>query len=287
MDRTRRRLLTMMATVPLAASAIWHAPEQPLKGDSTPTTVDIFLHGFFLVEVVGGKLVLASPEYNDHVFGYWDHTDKILHAPPLWSSPFPWIAALDTSGSANTFPDDLLHFSREAVGPANGPFINPPDLRHRYAWYLELPLPSKISGVREGGNIAELVIPKGNHVGDSVKKHCGPTGNLKLITCLHYNKVKSVNVSRVNLYAEHCDEPTVADLNDLFSQTSKEIPNFDFVLTGINEGKQLDCPKTDDEKALCELGKAVSPNPCSPCPCPPPHRMLRTANCPQFGVTQT
>jgi hypothetical protein len=286
MDRKRRQLLTMLAAAPLAVRAGWLVPEHPLQRRPAPGTLDIFLHGFFFTEILGSKLVIASPEYNDHVFAYWDHTDNTLHAPPPASSPFTWVSALDPSGSANSFPSDLLHFSRQSVGSGDEPFIVPPDLKHRYAWYLELPLPSKIVGVRDGGNISEFVIPMGNHVGESVKKHCGPTGNLKLITCLHYNTIRSVNVSRVNFYAEHCNKPKVVDLNDLFAQTSKELPKFDFVFADIKEGQSLPCAKTDDEKLLCELG-TVSPNPCSPCSCPPPKEMIRTANCPQFGIVQT
>jgi hypothetical protein len=271
-------------------SAQQSAQMPPGKQGGAP--LDIYLHGFFFTEIMGNNLVIASPEYNDHICAYWDHSDNILHPPPsdLDTQPFSWISALDTSGTKSTFPGDILQFSRGDLG-ANGPIISPPDLRHRYAWYLKLPLPADITGVRAGGNRQEINMSSNSRIANSVDGHWKSGGKkaLSLITHLRYNTTSSIGISSINLYAEHCAEPGYKDLNDLFNQTLKVISKFDLQLSPFTEGPCLTCPPGDDYKAICELGTTVTNNPCAPCNSCPARcpKLIRTANCPQFGIVQS
>ncbi|HEX7286182.1 MAG TPA: hypothetical protein VF532_08370 [Candidatus Angelobacter sp.] len=290
MDLNRRFVLKMVALTPLTLRTTLFQDVMELAMPKISSRhLDIFLHGFFLIEVQGKNLVIASPKYEDHVFGYWDHTDRKLHTPPPVNStaPFPWIAALDTKGNADKFPKSLLHFGRGAVGSGTGPFIPPPDDKHLYKWYLRLPLPAQIRGVRQGGNISEMAMSSNSKIAKSVYDHCGYNKKLKLITRLRYNTVTPVNISSINLYAEHCSPPNFGDLNKLFCETAKLMPAFDFGFSDKpKDGAHLPCPHRFDEKALCELNSYLADNPCKKdCPCPPGLDMIRTANCPQFGIT--
>jgi hypothetical protein len=251
--------------------------------------INIFLHGYFFTEAQADKLVIASPKYDMHMFGYWDDQQLTWKAFP--STPFTWIQQLRGGGEAD-FPDDTLQFSRDNLG-LKTPFIPPPGGGVEYAVYIELPFPSRIDSVRDGGNINEFLMKKGGKIEGSVHGHCGTNHEMSLITQLVYVANGPIGFTDINFYAEHCMEPDWKELNDLFTKTKAVFPQFDLWLTGPIKGKKLPGPDSDNEKTLCELGAKLNGNPCV---CDPkkqdrskkdPAPLIRTANCPQFGVVQT
>jgi hypothetical protein len=249
--------------------------------------IRIFLHGFFFVEVQQvpdtGKntLVIASPKHDPmmHKFGYWNDHDMSWQPFPAPGSTFPWIAALQDRGKQN-FPKDILQFSRNDLGLTTN-FIDKPPAR--YGVYIDLGvLPSKITSLRDGGDLVELPMQDCN-VKKSISSHCG--AQLKLVTCLTYQISNPVGFNDINLYASHCKSPEIGEINTLFDETRLVQPAFDLKLAS----RQLPGPSSKNENTLCELGNTLKDNPCSAVDCSGPMRimMLRTANCPQFGITQS
>jgi hypothetical protein len=239
--------------------------------------INIYLHGYFFTEAQDDKLVIASPPYTMHKIGYWDDAEMSWRPFP---KPFQWIPALRDGGKQD-FPDDILHFSRKDLGLSK-PFI-PPDAG-QYGVYIELPLPSDIRSVRDGGDLGEFQMQDGK-VAESVTHLCGSNARLSLVTWLLYKSSGVLGFTDINFYAEHCLAPGAADLKGLFEETRKVLPNFDLHLTDLGGGRDLSGPSTDNEKTLCELGPTLKNNPCTDQDCHAIKPMLvRTANCPQFGV---
>lgn len=251
--------------------------------------INIFLHGYFFTEAQDEKLVIASPKYDMHMFGHWDDQEQTW--TPFPASPFTWIDALRDGGKQD-FPGDVLLFSRGDLG-LKQPFIQPPGIGREYAVYIELPLPSDIQSVRDGGNINELLMVKGGKIEGSVHGHCGTNHQLALITQLVYTANGPIGFTDINFYAEHCMEPSWKELDELFVKTHDVFPEFDLRITGLAGGKKLPKPGPDNEMTLCELGAKLRDNPCV---CGPTHQdlamkdpapLIRTANCPQFGISES
>lgn len=250
--------------------------------------INIFLHGFFFTEAQDNKLVIASPKYEMHNFGYWNDQEVTWTAFP--ASPFSWIQALRDGGKQD-FPNDILQFSRKDLG-LKTPFIPAPGNGVEYAVYIELPHPSDIQSVRDGGNINELLMVKGGKVEGSVHGHCGTNHKMSLITQLLYKANGPIGFTDINFYAEHCKEPGWKELDALFVLTKTVLHEFDLRITGIDGGEKLPDPGPDNEKTLCELGAQLRKNPCK---CDPVKQsraeqkmpLIRTANCPQFGISQS
>lgn len=249
--------------------------------------IRIFLHGFFFIEVQQipntqkKTLVIASPKHDPamHKFGYWDDHEVTWKQFPNPDSTFSWIAALQ-EGDKQQFPNDILQFSRDNLGlKAN--FID--RSADQYAVFIDLKkLPLAITSLRDGGDLSELPMQDGN-VKKSIANHCGP--QLKLVTCLTYEVANSVDFNEINLYAAHCMAPGIGEINTLFDETRLVQPAFDLKF-GL---RQLPAPSSNNERTLCELGDALANNPCHALDCSSSEtiRMLRTANCPQFGITQS
>jgi hypothetical protein len=236
--------------------------------------LNIFLHGFFFFEIIGQNLVLATPFCDGHNFGYWDYTDSVLHpfpGPPIWD-------ALMDGGQDPKVPQAILQFSRDDLRiPA---FIPPPSGDIQYAFYQKLPRPSNIAPVRAGGNIREMKRKKGN-VSDSLENHCGTDYNVSLITCLQYKTSRPLGSKYLSLYAEHCKEPDYKRLNAVFATAKKTFKDFDLELDAPSAGNPIPAGNKYTN-ALCELDTMLKNNPCPSCRT----HLIRTANCPQFGIVQ-
>lgn len=245
--------------------------------------INVYLHGFFFIETSKDKLVIASPKYDMHNFGYWDDQERAWHTFP--NSPFSWIKALQDGGKQD-FPKDILQFSRDDLGLKRS-FIQPPDAIRQYAVYLELPLPADITSARDGGDLSEFHMKDGK-VKKSVSGHCGDNTPLCLLSRLTYVASGPVGFNAINFYAEHCMAPGSDDLNLLFDKTREVLPDFDLKLVGLGQGRTLEKPDSDNEETLCELGSSLKENPCDATKCRQMHHeLLRTANCPQFGIVQS
>jgi hypothetical protein len=250
--------------------------------------IRIYLHGFFFTEVQGDNLVIASPYHNMHAFGFWDHQQNFLQPFPASSNTFPWIQQL-RQGQANSFDKDLFQFTRADLGMGSSEvFINLPS--SQYPAYVTLPLPEEIKGIRAGGNITEFGMDTSGKVAKSIIKHCGSPADLSLIVRLTYMSSGQIGFTDISFFAEHCSPPDKDMLNTLFDDARKVFPNFDLTLLKLNSGKPLPGAGDDNERKLCEAGKRLKNNPCPPCtdlvssarlPGVP---LLRTANCPQFGI---
>ncbi len=249
--------------------------------------IHIFLHGFFFAEVqqIPGtpknKLVIASPKHDPmmHKFGYWDDHDMSWQRFPSPTVTFPWIAALQDGGKQK-FPNDILQFSRQELGLKTN-FIDKSS--DQYAVYVDLGvLPSGITSLRDGGDIVELPM-QDCKVKTSIGNHCGT--QLKLVTCLTYQVPNPVGFNNINFHAEHCMPPGMGEINTLFDETRLVQPAFDLKLSC----RQLPKASSNNERTLCELGNTLTNNPCSGADCAGPMTtlMIRTANCPQFGITQS
>jgi hypothetical protein len=241
--------------------------------------LNIFLHGFFFMEfqtLLGEqRLVVATPYTPAHHFGYWDHKDSVLHDFP---SSFPWISDLQR-GEKSSFPKEILKFANADI-QRPVPFIPPPN--SDYAMYMSLPLPGNIVPIRYGGDIQDFKMETTGKVCQSMYKRCGYSRSLSLITCLQFKTARRLDFRNINLYAEHCKDPSSAELNDAFCKAKNvfNAPQFDLHLVDEPAARTLPEPTNDDEKALCELLE-LGDNPCkTKCQV----ELIRTANCPQFGV---
>src|SRR6185312_472963 len=145
--------------------------------------INIYLHGYFFFEIQEDQqqLVLASPRYDMHKFGFWN--DQELAWTSFEHGDFEWMKAL-RDGGQDQLPNNILQFSRNDIGIKH-PFIQPPDASRAYAVYFVLPRPSAITPVRDGGDLAEFPMKDGK-VKRSVGNHCGDNTQLSLISCLTY-----------------------------------------------------------------------------------------------------
>lgn len=260
------------------------APFAGLAGciyDTPPSGFDlnVFLHGFFFMEFQNGRLIVASPATEVHKFGYWDHNDYSLHDIPP-SGSFSWITELQP-GRTKKFPKEVLRFANSDIR-ASGPFI--PSQSEKHKIYMDLPLPGNIAAIREGGFLDDLRMDENGKVCQSMYKRCGRGRRVSLISCLQYKTSQGLGFKNISIYAEHCREPHKDDLNYVFGVAKDAFaPEFDITLIAEPPERMLPKPKYDDEKALCELPK-LGNNPCTQ-QCD--YKLIRTANCPQFGVVQS
>jgi len=250
-------------------------------------TINIYLHGFFFTEIQGNELVIASPKHNMHKFGFWDHQQNELQAFPAAPTPLPWFKSL-TQGQQDQFPNDILRFSRTDIKvPVDKFFIAPPG--NQYQVYFRLPVPANITSVRPGGNMREIGMDR-SMVAQSIQKRCGTGIDLSLITCLTYSAIGNIGFTDISFFAEHCAAPNILQIQALFADTKLVFPYFDLVFTAFNPGGKLPGSADENEMTLFEAGKKLSNNPCLGWTAQqrkeehlmPP--LIRTANCPQFGV---
>jgi hypothetical protein len=252
------------------------------------TEINIYLHGFFFTEIQGNNLVIASPKHDMHNFGYWDHQQNSFLPFPSPSGSFPWINFL-MQGQQDYFCPGILQFSRKEIGvPDNKFFIELPE--DQYKVYLKLPIPNNITSVRAGGNMKEISMDTSGKVAKSIYSHCGDDTDLGLITCLTYFSSVNIGFTDISFYAEHCHAPDISGIESLFHDAHIVFPYFDLEFASFNPGKILPGPADENEMTLCEAGARLKNNPCMSADeyrtvqnnmIPP---LLRTANCPQFGI---
>jgi hypothetical protein len=256
------------------------------------TEINIYLHGFFFTEIQGSNLVIASPKHDMHKFGYWDHQQNLFLPFPATSDSFPWINFLK-QGQQDYFRSGILQFSRKEIGvPDNMFFIGLP--ADHYKVYITLPLPKDITSVRAGGNIKEISMDRSGKVAQSIYTHCGEDTDLGLITCLTYVSTANIGFTDISFYAEHCHAPDISGIKYLFQDAQLVFPSFDLKFTAFNPGKPLPAEQNDENlMTLCEAGARLKNNPCKPSmpvgedratKNPMIGTLLRTANCPQFGI---
>jgi hypothetical protein len=256
-----------------------------------PVDISIYLHGFFFSEIQGDQLVIASPPHKMHNFGYWDHQQNDLKPYPVYPNTFSWIPAL-RQGQQDTFPTDVLRFTRSDLSMPKGEwFISAPG--DQYAFYVKLPLPADIISVRPGGNLSEIGMDLKGKVATSIKKQLPGSPNLSLITCLQYVANGPIGFTDISFFGEHCAPPDMVMLNILFRDAQRVLPRFDLTLLKLNPGPKLPGPGGDENlMKLCEAGTKLKHNPCPPCvptiaqQADAPAPLIRTANCPQFGIVQ-
>jgi hypothetical protein len=251
--------------------------------------INIYLLGFFFSEIQDDQLIIASPKHMMHKFGFWDHQQNQLQPFPAPPAPLPWFRFLE-QGQHDQFPDDILRFSRTDLGmPTNEFFIAPPG--DQYQVYFQLPVPADITSVRPGGNMREIGMDK-SKVAQSIQKRCGTDIDLSLITRLTYSATGNIGFTDISFFAEHCTTPSVIDIQNLFNDARVVLPRFDLNFLSLIPGPSLPGPGSNENvMTLCEAGAKLSNNPCTECLpksgqersrfIPP---LLRTANCPQFGV---
>ncbi|HEU5414575.1 MAG TPA: hypothetical protein VFW31_12490 [Candidatus Angelobacter sp.] len=255
----------------------------------------ILLHGLFFMAFKNNQLIVTTPKFKPHKFGYRPQGITTIGSLPAGAPDINWtnVKLKDNSSSAQIFPNSVLQFSSSACG--TGELL--PQGKKNYEFTLALPRPLEIHSFRLSqlwafASVAKKKPPKGNgkqSIRENVISSCGGGVNnpIALLTGLVYEQDVGCTIPHVtSFYAEHqmnCANIKAADVNKALRAAAKLFANeSDFDLEFQDIPSDPVCPPdTDvygvlknDELSACELlvqdcVRTEGPNP---------------INCAQFGV---
>ncbi|HEX7286183.1 MAG TPA: hypothetical protein VF532_08375 [Candidatus Angelobacter sp.] len=314
--RSFLKMLTMTSAHLYATRFMGLSPMSDIQ-DTLPSGADVNLvfHGFFFFDFQGDALVVGSPFYKDHLFMYRDHAEDELH-----DMPEEVVSYEDQLIQGSVCWSDAIMSLSKSQASISGPVIPRQYSSDRLGSLLVLPYPKKVVPIRFGGLTDEFELE--GTIAQYIKlpsdKKCG------LATCLQYdkkNKSGEPDFDARHYYAEHCIPPGNEGLKQIFTAARNGFggtfkDKFDLKMTQTKqlspdsaklheESKRsmarLDDDDYNDEAALREL-RYVKHNPCKPFETPADRfagragrmhgtigrdrdpRLIRTANCPQFGI---
>lgn len=314
MSLDRRSLLKILALSPLYLSTMRiNALYRILNKLPSNTDTNLVFHGFFFFDFQPGVLVVASPAYSDHNFLFRDKDEYSLHEMP--QEAVDLRDKLKAGPATPVWPGEILYFNKKEA-KLDVPLVPSSYDSKKHGSLLILPYPENIAAIRYGGTTDEFMLS-----GNIAKYLKLPSDkNLGLITCLQYNKKVNLDFSTRHYYAEHCKTPGNRGMVDMFNAARDAFggdfkKGFDLNMTQTKLSrrekaeyrKRLNAIPDDDyndEAALREL-RYVQGNPCNPFPAalqaksrdkklhsksPENHlhkELIRTANCPQFGMVSS
>lgn len=312
----RRSVLNMLMLTPAylyAARVMGISPTLDIQ-DGIPGGADVNLvfHGFFFFDFQTDALVVSSPSYQDHNFLFRDEDVDDLNDMP--QEALNYTTQLKWGPATPAWPDAILHFNKSEA-KLDVPLIPRTFDAKKHGSLLILPYPERVVAIRYGGTTDELTL--GGNIAQYIKRPSDKI--LGLITCLQYFKKANLDFDTRHYYAEHCIPPgntgvasALKAARDAFGGDFNK--GFDLTVTQTELSKAQKAvyrrrlkaiPEDDynDEAALLEL-RNVGHNPCKPFPArlptssldkkapsmhkPPKHpELIRTANCPQFGMVSS
>jgi hypothetical protein len=200
---------------------------------------NILLHGLFVLQYQGHKLIAMTPPTTHHQF--------LLRPQGLpCPGPFPALpdemdfTSLHGSDMQKPFPPGMLQFSKTATGV--GDLVSRPGPPKNYKCRIIFNLPLDIMVLRTGGSLSDYHMDPNSAVGKDITANS--SSGLGLITLLHYET--SGSPFTISIFAEHRTPPHPASMmNPVLAAAANMFSNpanFDLQLA--------DCP-TCDPPTIC------------------------------------
>jgi hypothetical protein len=162
-----------------------------------PNSANILLHGLFVLQYQGNKLIAMTPDTPHHQF-LFRHQGRLGSDRPPLPDPFPILPKeLDfTNLPGNTamppFPTTLPQFSKTTTGVGDLVGVS-------YRCRIVFNWPLDIMVLRSGGKLSDYNSVPRSVVGQDIRQHSGP--ELGLITLLHFETTGPSFTT--NIFAEH------------------------------------------------------------------------------------
>lgn len=233
----------------------------------------ILLHGLFFMTFKNNSLVVTTPKFNGHKFGYRPQGAGSIGPLPAGAPDIDWTNVGLKDGGVSTFPPSVLQFSSSVTGTGD---LLPPG-NNNYQFKLTLPRPHEVHSFRisklgDFSLVAKKKPPKGNRkdsVRENIIQSCGSSGTnpIALLVGLVYERETTCTLPHVlSFYAEHqmkCADIKANDVNMALAEAKKLFPSqgdFDLEFQDA-DGISPVCPPDqdvfgvvkNDELSACEL----------------------------------
>lgn len=172
---------------------------------------NILLHGLFVLQYQGNKLIAMTPNFNHHQFLVRQQGQQGTDHGPF-PNPFPQVPQdlnfthLAGNTVKQSFPSSMPQFSKTTTGV--GDLFANPGLAKNYRCRIEFNLPIDIMILRSRGNLSDYHSDPNSIVGQDIHSKSGPS--LGLITLLHYET--SGPSFTTSIFAEHRTPPFPATM---------------------------------------------------------------------------